>query len=52
MPSESTKLRGLLGQCDARVAWVRGCVGGVGKKSEVRQENGMGLNALLFNHTL
>ena len=55
MSSESTKLRGLL--ATAMRGWVGGVcwnfgVDGVGKKNEVRQENGMALNALLFNHTL
>ena len=29
-----------------------GGVGDVDQKNEVRQKNGMGLNVLLFNHTL
>ena len=43
----------------AWVAWVHKIlvgrnfgVGSVGQKNEVRQKNGMGLNLLLFNHTL
>ena len=27
-------------------------IGGMGQKNEVQQKNGMGLNALLFNHIL
>ena len=27
-------------------------LGGVGQKNEVQQKNGMGLNVLLFNHSL
>ena len=52
---QSAKLRGLrelVSRMDRVGAWVRGCVGGVSQKNEVWQQNGMGLNVLLSNHTL